>query len=174
VETTENTRPPWMRPSLIALGIAASIAALLTTASVVVADSAGTVDKPLQFDLISRATKINNFVDIGPAGFSPGDLYVFSDNVFRPSDPTTAVGRFDGRCTLLDPATARWDCSVATSLPDGTIRGAGALTLVQGSVNAGAITGGTGRYRNARGQGTVELGPFEGPHNLHFSVILSP
>jgi hypothetical protein len=113
-------------------------------------------------------------VDIGPSGPSPGDLYVFSDDVFRASQPTKAIGRFDGRCTLLDPGAARWDCSVSTSLPDGTIRGAGSLTFVERSVNVGAMTGGTGRYRKTRGEGTVELGPFEGPHKLHFSLILSP
>ena len=154
--------------------VVGSIAAFLAGSGVVVADVVGTAEKPLQFQLISRATAINNFVDIGPAGFSIGDLYVFSDQVFRPSAPTTPIGTFEGRCTLIDPAAAHWDCAVVTTLPDGTIRGDGSLTFVEGSVNKGAIVGGTDRYRNARGEGTVELGPFEGPHRLSYSVILSP
>jgi hypothetical protein len=32
-------------------------------------------------------------VDIGPAGFSSGNLYVFSEDVFFASDPATKVGR---------------------------------------------------------------------------------
>ena len=141
---------------------------------VVVADVVGTAQNPLQFKLISRATAINNFIDTGPAGPSTGDLYVFTDQVFRPSAPSTPIGTFEGHCILFDPSTAHWDCSVVTTLPDGTIRGDGALTFVEGSKNRGAITGGTERYRNARGEGLVELGPFMGPHTLSYSVILSP
>jgi hypothetical protein len=150
------------------------IAAPLGAAAGVAAESRGTAKKPLRFDLISRATAINNLVDTGPAGGSPGDLYVFSDRVFRPRAPDTAVGRFEGHCTLLDPAAARWDCAVVTSLREGTIRSAGQLTFKEGSINPGAIVGGSGRYRNARGEGSVELGPFEGPHRLHYEVILTP
>jgi hypothetical protein len=42
----------------------------------------GTASNPKRIDVISRATAINNFVDIGPTGPTPGDLYVFSDDVF--------------------------------------------------------------------------------------------
>jgi hypothetical protein len=34
----------------------------------------------------------NNFVDIGPAGFSPGDQYVFSDRLFLASAPNSQLG----------------------------------------------------------------------------------
>lgn len=52
--------------------------------------------------------------------------------------------------TGLVAVAAHCDCSVVTSLPDGTIRGDGELTFVQGSINKGALVGGTGRNRNAR------------------------
>jgi hypothetical protein len=38
-------------------------------------------------NLLSRATAINDFVDIRPSGPSPGDLYAFSDRLFAMSDP---------------------------------------------------------------------------------------
>ena len=34
---------------------------------------------PLVVKLLSRATSIDNFVDTGPAGGSPGDLYIWTD-----------------------------------------------------------------------------------------------
>jgi hypothetical protein len=163
-----------MRLSRVRWVLAGAIAALLAGGGVVVADVVGTPEKPLEFQLISRATAINNFVLQDPARFSVGDRYVFSDAVFRPSAHTMPVGKFEGQCTLVDPATAHWDCAVVTTLPEGTIRGAGSLTFVEGSINKGAVVGGTGRYRNARGEGTVELGPFEGPHRLSYSLILNP
>src|SRR4051812_8484031 len=156
---------------LVLVGV---IAAALGAAAGVAAEARGTAKKPIRFALVSRATPINNFVDTGPAGASPGDLYVFSDRVFRPADPDAAIGRFEGQCTLLDPAAARWDCLVSTSLPDGTIRSAGQLIFKEGSHNPGAIVGGSGRYRNARGEGSVELGPFTGPHRLRYEVIVTP
>jgi hypothetical protein len=69
-----------------------------------------------------RATAINNIVDTGPTGFSPGDLYVFSDRYFLAGDPGLQVGTVDGRCALIDPATVRFDCSVTN-----TLSGAGGL-----------------------------------------------
>src|SRR3954465_2260290 len=48
--------------------------------------------QPVRIDVISRATAINNFVDIGPTAPSTGDLYVFSDDVFFTSDPAAKVG----------------------------------------------------------------------------------
>jgi hypothetical protein len=34
---------------------------------------------PLVVKLLSRATSIDNFVDTGPVGTSPGDLYIWTD-----------------------------------------------------------------------------------------------
>jgi hypothetical protein len=159
------------RKTLVLVGL---IAAPLGAAAGVMAESRGTAKKPIRFDLVSRATSINNLVDTGPPGASPGDLYVFSDRVFRARAPGTPVGRFEGHCTLLDPAAARWDCAVVTSLREGTIRSAGQLILAEGSINRGAVVGGSGRYRNARGECSVELGPFVGPHRLHYELIVTP
>src|SRR5262245_30442286 len=64
--------------------------------------------QPLVVKLISRATAINNLVDIGPSGFSPGDLYVFSDRLFFASAPDTQIGIVDGRCVFIDPAALRF------------------------------------------------------------------
>src|SRR5215813_113755 len=134
----------------------------------------GNRNNPLELHLISRATAINNFVDTGPAGASPGDLYVFSDRVFAANGPAIQIGTVDGRCVLIDPVTFRFDCSTTGHLADGDIMGAGNINLTQGATSTLAIVGGTGAYSAARGDSTLELGPFEGPHEVTLRLVLNP
>ena len=131
-------------------------------------------NNPLVLELTSRATAINNFVDTGPPGSSPGDLYVFSDRVFAASAPATQIGTVDGRCVLIDPASLRFDCSTTGHLADGDIMAAGNITLAQGATSNLAIVGGTAVYAAVRGDVTLELGPFEGPHEFTLRVVLNP
>src|SRR5258706_14583310 len=37
----------------------------------------------VRIGVVTRATEINDFVDTGPTGPSPGDLYVFEDQIFK-------------------------------------------------------------------------------------------
>jgi hypothetical protein len=156
----------------LALGVTA--AALTVAAVSVHATPVGTAANPEKIKFISRATPVNTVVDVGPAGSSPGDIYVFVDDVFLTTAPSTKVGQALGRCTLVDAETGKFGCSIITTLPGGTITTDG--TLINGSPEplVGAITGGTGRYRNARGEGALSLGPPEGPHTVTLSVILQP
>jgi hypothetical protein len=138
--------------------------------------SVGTAANPQRIDIVTTATAINNFVDVGPAGLSPGDLYVFSDDVSFPSDTVTKIGRADGRCMFIDVNLdgPRFGCTIITTLPKGMITTEGVLINAPGSHNEGAITGGTGDYRDARGQAVLDLGPPTGPHQATFWVILTP
>jgi hypothetical protein len=167
------------------LGLAVAIPSLSASASgTTTSPPPGSAANPLHIDLITTATAINNFVDLGPVGLTTGDLYVFSDDVFLASDPTAKVGRAEGRCILIDPPS-RFGCTIITSLgvdvptvpstmPRGTITTEGTLIDSQGKTSTGAVTGGTGSFRNARGEGTLLLGPAQGPHYVTFQLILSP
>jgi hypothetical protein len=150
------------------------VIAMLGVAASVAMASPGSSSTTQIINLISRATAINDFGDIGPAGFSPGDLYVFSDRLFPVSSPDEQIGTSDGRCVLIDPATFRFDCSATVKLPDGELMIAGTLTLVEGTTSTAAIVGGTGAYRKARGEGSTTLGPLEGPHDVTIELILNP
>jgi hypothetical protein len=112
------------------LAVGATVVALAVGAVSVGAVPFGTAANPERIDFISRATAINNFVDVGPAGLSPGDIYVFVDDVFLASAPTERVGQALGRCTLIDPETARFGCLINTSLPGGAITTDGTLINV--------------------------------------------
>jgi hypothetical protein len=155
--------------------IAGAIALGLIVGGVSVASGGpGNSSQPLIIKVITRATAINNFVDTGPTGFSPGDLYVFSERVFLASAPDEQVGTEDGRCVLIDPATLRFDCSITGKLPEGEIMAAGTLTLVEGTTSTFAIIGGTRAYRQVRGEASSILGPFEGPHEVTLKLIMIP
>ena len=135
---------------------------------------------PMVINLLSRATAINNFVDTAPAGFSPGDIYVFSDRLFLASAPADQIGTDNGRCVLIDPTAFSFDCSVTAHIPAGQpldagdIMSAGTLTLIEGTTSTFAVVGGTGPYATARGDVSVDLGPFEGPHEVTVNLILNP
>ncbi len=169
-----------MRKKLMAAVVAAAAVGLVVGGASLAAQGPSNNAQPLVLNLLSRATSINNLVDTGPAGFSPGDLYVFSDRYFLASAPDEQVGSVDGRCVLIDPAAVRFDCSVTNTLTGagdlaaGDIMAAGPLTLSQGSTSTFAIVGGTGPYRTARGDATVQLGPPEGPHQVTVNLILNP
>ena len=81
---------------------------------------------------------------------------------------------------MIDPATFKADCSFtrllsgAGGLDAGDVMGAGSLSLVPGTTSTVAIVGGTGLYRVARGDATVDLGPPEGPHDVTVNLILDP
>lgn len=168
------SRIAWMTAAAIAVGMAVG--------GVSLASSQGPANdsQPMVINALSRATSINNFVDTGPTGFSPGDLYVFEDHLYSASAPAVQIGTSDGRCVLIDPSTLKFDCSItneltgAGDLPGGAVMASGLLTLSQGSTSHFAVVGGTEGYRNARGDATVLLGPLEGPHEVTVNLILNP
>jgi hypothetical protein len=169
-----------MRRKLIGAVVAVGAIGLAIGGVSLAAGSPANNSNPLVVKLLSRATAIDNFVDTGPAGPSPGDLYIWTDREFATADPRDQVGTTDGRCDLIDPATLKFDCSITShvaegqSLPAGDFMLAGTLTLVQGSTSTFAIVGGTGPYRTARGDVTVNLGPFQGPHDVTVNLVLNP
>jgi hypothetical protein len=167
-----------MSPRRVFLAVGVAVLALALGAVAVGANPFATASNPERIDIISRATAINNFVDVGPVGPTPGDIYVFVDDVRFAKDPDAVVGDALGRCTLIDPVPpprpSRFGCSITTSLPDGRIMTDGTLLNAPNAISTGAITGGTGKYRNARGEAVLDLGPEEGPHKATFRLILQP
>jgi hypothetical protein len=164
-----------MSPRRLFLGVGVAALALALGAVAVTANPFATATNAERIDIITRATAINDFVDVKSDGPTPGDIYVFVDDVFRAEAPNRDVGDALGRCTLIDPATARFGCAITTSLnKDDSIMTDGTLKNMPGEISTGAITGGTGRFRNARGEAVLDLGPPEGPHEATFRLILQP
>jgi hypothetical protein len=103
------------------------------------------------FTVVERATT-DTVIDLGGAGDSIGDMLMFGNDVYNAAN-TTKVGRDEGVCFRTNPGLA-WECTYTTILSSGSI-------TVQGPFYDDlhdswlAITGGTGKYANARGQLTL-------------------
>ena len=94
------------------------------------------------------------FIDTGTPGPSIGDRLVFSNPIFDTDG--NRIGRDGADCVIvrIDPSEppARQQivqCAISVQLPDGQITVQG---LAQGTENYFAVTGGTGAYREARGE----------------------
>jgi allene oxide cyclase len=133
--------------------IGAAVAALSAASVVTAVASAGSSDlnAPKRIHVIELPTKAT-FTDLNSTGLSQGDLFVATNKLVAPSDRSRVVGHEDDTCTLVAVTAAggRFECTTTAFLGGGSV-------MAQGPFNVGgsarlAVTGGTGRYRNARGQ----------------------
>lgn len=85
--------------------------------------------------------------DTGAPGDSEGDVLTFANDVFDAADKKR-VGANQGYCIRVK-AGSSYECTWTTMLPGGNIVVAGPFYDAKDSTLA--ITGGTGRYRDARG-----------------------
>jgi hypothetical protein len=106
--------------------------------------------------------------DVPPTGVSEGDLFVFADEIVSPRNHGRVLGRIDGVCVLMIVANHRFEChSTHTLNGRGTITTEGVFVDKPGHVNVFAVNGGTGDFRNARGQATfspISIGQDETLH----------
>jgi hypothetical protein len=113
-------------------------------------------------------------VDLGAPGESEGDVFVFAGDTFNRKGGTK-LGRAAGTCTTLSTGAAgEVMCVINFSLPGGQISTQGLnLTAEEfgGMTVSFPITGGTGKYRDARGEGTVEV-PQDVPNLADANFVL--
>jgi hypothetical protein len=128
-----------------------------------------------EISLSARTVQLN-LVDLGEPGFTLGDQIAFSDDLRTKVDGAPAG--FDGAaCTLVRIADAEAQsgtaqCEVTYSLEHGQITTQALGTLTNGGfvgTQVAAITGGTGRYANARGESRLE---FVRPGELNVTLAL--
>ena len=135
-----------MRKALVLGAIAAS---LVLVAGLVAGAVGARVRAPERVHVIEHATSDTEIDTDGSGGTSDseGDLLTFHNKVYDATN-TNVVGRDLGECILVVPGSA-YDCIWTTFLPGGQIRVAGLFSFTRDSTLA--ITGGTGRFANARG-----------------------
>jgi allene oxide cyclase len=148
-----------MSRMLVVVAIAAT-AALLAAVTAVGSGSKSSPGKTLT--VVEHATT-DATTDTGAAGDSAGDVLTFSNDVFNAKD-TTKVGTDQGSCIRTVPGES-YECAFTTLLPGGHITVEGPFYDKANSTLA--ITGGTGRYRNARG--TMDLEAREGGSKFAFA-----
>jgi hypothetical protein len=103
-------------------------------------------------------------IDIGDQGLSPGDPVVVTEQLMSGG---RTVGRVDTICTMTHtPPRAR--CAATAVLPGGDISTVGILVNPT-QPHTEAITGGTGKFKQARG--TAKIRPGTGGDDVTFKVL---
>ena len=98
-------------------------------------------------NVVERATS-DTVLDTGATGDSAGDILTFGNEIYD-ADDKNKLGNNNGWCIRTVVGKA-WECFWTLTLQDGQITVAGPFTDGKDSVLA--VTGGTGKYQNARGE----------------------
>ena len=151
----------------------ATIAALTFASAALAGDGPDRHGAGQQVTIAGKTVQLN-LVDAGEPGFTLGDVVALSDDLRVGDKPAGVDG---GVCTLVriadaDAQSGTAQCLVTYSLAGGQITTQGLLTLTNGGfigTQDAAITGGTGRYRDARGEARLE---FIRPGELEITLAL--
>ncbi|MGQ0603904.1 MAG: allene oxide cyclase family protein [Anaerolineales bacterium] len=98
-------------------------------------------------NVVERATS-DAVLDIGAKGDSTGDILTFGNEIYD-ADNKNKLGTNNGWCVRTVVGKA-WECFWTLTLQDGQITVAGPFTDGKDSVLA--VTGGTGKYQNTKGE----------------------
>ncbi|HKG25044.1 MAG TPA: allene oxide cyclase family protein [Thermomicrobiales bacterium] len=107
--------------------------------------------------VVERA-EADTVIDLGEKGDSIGDLLAFGNPIYDPANQTKLADD-QGSCVRTVVGKS-WECVWTLILPEGQITVEGPFYDAADSVLA--ITGGTGAYRDARGQMTLHARNAEG------------
>jgi hypothetical protein len=133
----------------------AAMAVILSVAGASIA-SAGRQEGGSHVITLTTKTTGFAFVENGRPGVNPGDRFVAASDLLRGN---RKVGEAGTECTLIRVvgSTSRFECAVTSSLPHGQVTLQSLISLTPGGDRpyTFAVTGGTGRYRTARGDATL-------------------
>jgi hypothetical protein len=137
---------------------AVALAAVLAASGASVASAGGDDDDRGRVIRLTATNTGTALVENGQAGLNIGDRVVAAGDLLRGDEK---VGHAGLDCALLrvEGPASTYTCTSGVSLPDGQIAFQGLAELAPGVTSlTNAVTGGTGRYRTARGEATLALG----------------
>jgi allene oxide cyclase len=149
--------------------LAAVAVAALAVAAVAVASgssAAPQITQPTMLHVVEHPVT-DTVVNTGPRGDTTGDLLTFHNKLFNATN-TKVVGRDQGSCIRINPARGSWECMWTNFVPGGHITVEGPFFDSHDSIVT--VTGGTGGYRNARGQMLLHARA-NGQFDFEFSLI---
>jgi allene oxide cyclase len=153
-----------MRKMLVLLAVAVVGAVAATSA---IAGGSSGLTAPRVIHVVERPVT-DTLVDTGPKGDSPGDLLPFTNPIYDASN-SHRVGSDQGNCVHV-VGEGRWECAWTTFLGGGQITVEGPFFDFK-SNSVLAVTGGTGTFRNARGQMVLHI---RADGNFDFVFALQP
>jgi hypothetical protein len=134
--------------------IIAAMAVILSVAGASIAYAGREQGGSHVIKLTAKTTEIA-FVDNGRSGVNPGDRFVAASDLLRGD---RKVGEAGTECTVIRVVGTNSDCVVTASLPDGQLTFQSLASITgEGQSYTAAVTGGSGRYRTARGDATLSL-----------------
>jgi hypothetical protein len=139
-----------IRRLLATAGVAGAVAFVVGGGAFAVASSSGG-DSPVRTITVIEKSGSSHYVDLTRRGFSIGDEFTFN-SVFWNADQTQRVGANHGYCVVLTRRLSH--CAGTARLMGGTLEFAG--NTANASRFSIAITGGTGPFKGAEGQVTVQ------------------
>jgi hypothetical protein len=152
-----------LRLTLAAVTVAAVAVAVVAVAA---GASAPHITQPTTLQVVEHPVT-DTVINTGPRGDSTGDLLTFHNKLYDAGN-TKVIGSDQGTCIRIDPARGSWECSWTNFVPGGHITVEGPFFDTRDSIVT--ITGGTGGFRNARGQMLLHARP-NGQFNFTFSLI---
>jgi allene oxide cyclase len=108
-------------------------------------------------NVVERATS-DAVLDSGAKGDSAGDVLTFGNEIYD-ADNKNKLGNNNGWCVRTVVGKA-WECFWTLTLQDGQITVAG--PFLDGKDSILAVTGGTGKYQNAKGEMTLHARDAQG------------
>jgi allene oxide cyclase len=156
-----------MRRLLLAVAALAAAAGTAFAAAAAAGPSPA-VREPVRIHVIEHAVS-DTVTDLGATGDSAGDLLTFANPIFDGRNEERA-GRDQGDCIRIVAGGPRgsWECRWITFLQGGALTVEGAFFDNRTSLLA--VTGGTGKYRNARGQMLLRARPGGTEFDLFFQI----
>ena len=149
---------------LITLSVAALAA--LVVAAVAAGSATPQITQPTALHVIEHAAT-DTVVNTGAKGDTTGDLLTFHNKLYNATN-TKVIGSDQGSCIRISPAEGSWECMWTNFLPGGHVTVEGPFYDSRDSIVT--VTGGTGGYRNARGQMLLHGRP-NAQYDFEFSLI---
>jgi hypothetical protein len=141
-----------MRIRRFVVGLAVTLLAAAAAGVAVAATRSADITRPQRIHVIELPTQ-QTFTDLNAHGFSQGDLFVSANNLVDPRNHARVVGHEDDTCTVMSASLGRLECTGTAFFAGGSVMIHG--PFIEGHTTRLAVIGGTGRYRNARGQAVI-------------------
>jgi len=151
-----------MKRALLLVALAAAVGVGFVVVNATAKDKPKGVQHGATIHVIEHAT--TDAVTNGSGDDQAGNILTFANDVFDSAD-ATKVGSDQGYCVRI-VAGKSWECNWTTFLAGGQITVEGPFSDTGNT--AVAITGGTGKYRNARGW--MELN-YHNPQGTEFDFV---
>ena len=138
------------RRTLVVVALAV-VVGLVGAAIAVASSTGGQLTEPQTIHVVARGGQIT-FLPINNQKHSfTGDLVDANTPAYAASGHRR-MGRIHAECTLVEPKGIVGECQVQIFLHGGLVTAEGPIHFGVNDRSRGAVTGGAGKFRNARGQ----------------------